>query len=89
MVDDVMHEDMIFELKQEIERLRDLLWESDIDPDPIKEMFGPPTASEANISTLINATLRARAPQMVAAITRQNPLLTRLSQKSWSGVYNV
>lgn len=81
--------DRILELEQEIERLRDLLWDNDIDPEPVREMFGPPTASEANISALVNATLRAHAPQMIAAITRQNPLLTRLSQKSWSGVYNV
>lgn len=81
--------DRILELEQEIERLRDLLRDNDIDPEPVREMFGPPTADMANTFALVNATLRARAPQMIAAITRQNPRLTRLSQKSWDGVYNV
>lgn len=79
--------DKILELEREIDRLRDLLWENDIDPEPVKEMFGPPTADMANITALVNATLRARAPQMMAAITRANPLLQKLSKETWDKAY--
>lgn len=70
--------DRILELEQEVERLRDLLFDHDIDPDPTPELYGPPTAP-TRWDFIVAATLRARSISLVDSVTRTNPLLRRLT----------
>lgn len=75
--------DRFLELEQEIERLRGLLLDYDIDPDPALPQFGPPTAATASIGALVNAALAIHAPNIAASVVKNNPLLRRLSREQY------
>lgn len=75
--------DRILELEREIERLRGLLLDYDIDPDPALPQVGPPTAAIASIGALVNATFAVHAQKVAASMVKNNPLLRRLSRKEY------
>lgn len=79
----------ILDLQREIDRLRALLWDHDIDPDPIREQFGPPTKEMSSMAAIVNTTLAARAPKMVESLLKGNALLRHLSSDEWRNVYGA
>lgn len=71
----------IAELQAEIARLRAVCEEFDVDPDwrPEPRMYWVEAPWEASLHAMITATMGARRPAIIEAVTRTNPLLRHLT----------